>query len=120
MLEIETFRTGLLPNAIVKKLIETSEAIAEMRTLINGNAAPQVLNSAVFMNEIRYCNALEGYEFTYEDIVLGISGINTSSNLYTQIKSYCKAKEIAINQVDKFEILSSTDFLIVNEYLNWQ
>ena len=117
MLEIETFRTGLLPNAIVKKLIETSEAIAEMRTLINVNAAPQVLNSALFINEIRYRNALEGYEFTYEDILLSIAGINASSNLYTQIKNYNMAKEIAINQVDKFDILSSTDFLIVNETL---
>ena len=117
---LKEFQNEPLSESIVLKLINASEKIAELKMMISMSQddVVELFNAAVLLREFRYYNALNGDDYSVEQLVLAMYGYGDIPDLIQLFLSFQNSK-IFINQhIQEHEIITAIEYLRVNLLLN--
>jgi len=116
--EVAEFKSDKLSHAMVSQLIRVSHYTG----LIKGQARATPLKSMLFkimlIAEIRYINALQGSDYSYEEILVHIYSGKEKDTLKQQYLRLLESVEYIRQVTSVYPAFPATDILKINELLS--
>ena len=114
--EILAFLSEPLPNDVLQAMMDAVEAYGALKgAMLHGDA--ELLEKLLLIRELRLIRALSGIEYSYEEIIAGLSIKNEDNEIYKQAAAYEKCKTYLVERLPIYKIIPATDHLRINGFL---
>lgn len=116
--EVAEIKSDKLSHAMVSQLIRVSHYIGLIKGQVRTTPLKRMLFKMMLIAEIRYINALQGSDYSYEEILIHIYSGKEKDTLKQQYLRLLESVEYIRQVTSVYPVFPATDILKINELLS--